>query len=62
VGVVTVVCTELEASRTKVQVTYKYMALSPSGEQFILGFSETFNKEFIKEWETLLLKNFYLIA
>lgn len=62
VGVVTVVCTELEASRTKVQVTYKYMALSPSGEQFISGFSEAFYREFIKEWETLLLKHFELIA
>ena len=62
VGVVTVVCTELEENRTKVQVTYKYMALFPSGEQFISGFSEEFYAEFIKEWETLLLKHFELIA
>jgi hypothetical protein len=38
------------------------MALFPSGEQFISGFSEEFYAEFIKEWETLLLKHFELIA
>lgn len=62
VGVITVVCTELEAARAKVQVTYKYIALSPAGEKFISGFSEHVYEEFINEWETLLLKHFELIA
>ena len=62
VGVITVVCTELEADRTKVQVTYKYMALSAAGESFISGFSEHVYEEFINEWETLLLKHFELTA
>lgn len=62
VGVVTVVCTELEATKTKVQVTYKYVALSASGEKFVVGFSESFFEEFINEWETLLLQHFELIA
>ena len=62
VGVVTVVCTELEMGRTKVQVTYKYIALSPAGEKFISSFNEGFYEEFINEWETLLLRHFELIA
>lgn len=62
VGVVTVVCTELEAARTKVQVTYKYIPLSATGEKFVAGFSEDVYEAFIYEWETLLLKYFELIA
>ena len=62
VGVVTVVCTELGTARTKVQVTYKYIALSAAGEKFIAGFTESFYEEFINEWERLLLKHFELIA
>jgi len=60
--VVTVVCTELEEARTKVQVTYKYTALSAAGEAFISGFSERFYEEFVEEWETLLLQYFSLTA
>lgn len=62
IGVVTVICTELATTRTKVQVTYKYMALSSAGEKFIAGFSAEFYETFINEWETLLLKHFELIA
>jgi hypothetical protein len=58
IGVVTVKCLEPEAGRTKVQVTYKYLALSETGETFISEFSESVYEEFIDEWQTLLLNYF----
>ena len=58
IGVVTVVCAELEAERTKVQVTYKYIALSATGEMFVSEFSERAYEEFIGEWQTLLSNYF----
>ena len=58
IGVVTVKCNELEAIRTKVQVTYKYIALSAKGELFVSGFSESVYEEFIGEWQTLLSNYF----
>lgn len=58
IAVVTVKFTELEAERTKVQVTYKYMALSATGEMFISEFSESAYEEFIGEWQTLLSNYF----
>ncbi len=58
VGVVTVKCTELEAERTKIQVAYKYIALSAIGEKFILEFNESAYEEFIGEWQ-ILLSNYF---
>jgi hypothetical protein len=58
VGVITVKCTELEAARTRVQVTYKYMALSARGELFVSEFSEGAYEEFIGEWKSLLTNYF----
>jgi hypothetical protein len=58
IAVVTVECTELEAERTKVEVTYKYMALSATGEMFISEFSESAYEEFIGEWQRLLSNYF----
>jgi hypothetical protein len=58
IGVVTVTCTALEAERTKVQVTYKYIALSAVGEMFVSEFSESHYEEFIGEWQTLLSNYF----
>ena len=54
VGIVTVKCSALEASKTKIQVTYKYIALSAAGEAFVLGFSERDYEKFIDEWQALL--------
>jgi hypothetical protein len=54
IGVVTVKCTELEAERTQVEVTYKYTALSATGEMFVSEFSESVYDVFIREWQTLL--------
>ncbi|MBW1723922.1 MAG: hypothetical protein JRD87_03300 [Deltaproteobacteria bacterium] len=58
VGVVTVKCTELGSSKTKIQVTYKYLALSTAGEEFIAGFNEGAYEEFIGEWQKLLSNYF----
>jgi len=58
IGVVTVECTELEAERTNVQVTYKYMALSATGEKFVSEFSEDVYDKFIGEWQKLLSNYF----
>jgi hypothetical protein len=58
IGVITVQCTELEAARTSVEVTYKYMALSAKGQQFISSFSKRAYEEFIGEWQTLLSNYF----
>jgi hypothetical protein len=54
IGVVTVKCFEIEAKRTKIQVTYEYKALSTTGEKFIDAFSESVYAEFIAEWQRLL--------
>ena len=58
IGIVTVKCLELEAERAEVQVTYKYIALTGTGEKFISKFSERAHEEFIDEWQTLLMKYF----
>jgi hypothetical protein len=58
IGVVTVKCTELEAARTKVQVTYKYLALSATGEMFVSEFNQNVYEEFIAEWQKLLSNYF----
>ncbi|MDH3715776.1 MAG: hypothetical protein OET44_18225 [Gammaproteobacteria bacterium] len=58
VGVVTVKCTELGAVSTKIEVTYKYIALSTTGERFVAEFTEAAYAEFIREWQTLLTDYF----
>ena len=58
IGVVTVKCTELEASKTMIRVTYKYLALSKGGEEFITVFDESTYEEFINEWQKLLTNYF----
>ena len=54
IGVVTVKCSAQTASRTTVQVTYKYKALSAAGEAFVEDFSESRYAAFIDEWRSLL--------
>ena len=46
------------AESTKVQVTYKYMALSEKGEMFVSEFNESVYEEFIGEWQRLLSNYF----
>ena len=58
VGTVTVECTALAPSRTRVQVTYEYVALSPEGEAFVAGFDAETYRAFIDEWQSLLTRHF----
>ena len=55
VGVITVQCTLIDKSRTEVEVTYEYIGLSARGNEFIAGFTPALYKEFIGEWNSLLL-------
>ncbi|NLJ26478.1 MAG: hypothetical protein GX433_00490 [Deltaproteobacteria bacterium] len=43
---------------TAAEVTYMYTALSGEGEDFVLGYTESFYEKFMKQWETAL--NSYL--
>ena len=58
VGVIGVRCKQLDSGRTNVEITYKYIALSASGEKFIAGFTDEVYKAFIGEWQ-LLLSNYF---
>lgn len=58
VGIVTVACSAFSEERTRVKVTYRYIALSEKGEEFISGFTREYYKEFIGEWEGLLNEYF----
>ena len=54
IGVVKVQCVSLGLERTEVRVTYKYTALSATGEEFVSNFDKNTYDEFIGEWQTLL--------
>lgn len=54
VGLVKIICSETSPAKTTVNVTYKYVALSMTGERFISGLTKGAYDEFIDEWETLL--------
>jgi hypothetical protein len=58
VGKVIVECFQQTDTSTLVKVTYKYIGLSDSGNQFITGFTKKAYKEFIGEWRSLLLRYF----
>lgn len=57
-GIIEVQCFELENSLTKVQVTYEYIGLSATGNEFIADFSLEKYETFIGEWESLLVGYF----
>jgi hypothetical protein len=52
VGKIVVQCFEQNPGYTLVRVSYKYIGLSNSGNQFIAGFTEEAYKEFIEEWHS----------
>lgn len=56
IGNIKVNCFELDTNSTKIQVSYKYIALSSSGEEFISKFTKVGYGRFIYEWEKLLGK------
>jgi hypothetical protein len=58
VGVITVLCEELENSNTRVRVTYRYIPLSETGEAFVSAFDEKAYDAFIGEWKRLLSEYF----
>jgi len=58
VGIVTVICTPLDESSTRVDVTYTYIGLSERGNRFIENFTKEDYEDFIKEWQCLLEKYF----
>jgi len=58
IGVITVQCTEVSDTRTKIQVTYEYIGLSEIGNEFVAKFSISEYENFIAEWESLLVKYF----
>ena len=58
IGLVIVCCVAQAAERTKVKVTYRYVALSKKGEDFISGFTAEAYEGFIGKWQSLLSQYF----
>ena len=54
VGVVSVRCSEIAATATRVEVTYEYVSLSAAGDEYIRGFTAEAYRAFISEWKMLL--------
>jgi len=54
VGKIVIQCFEQNHKYTLIKVTYKYIGLSESGNQFIAGFTKILYKEFIDEWRSLI--------
>ena len=58
VGVISVRCISIDMCNTEVEVTYEYIGLSEKGNEFVDGFTSTQYKEFIGEWNSLLVSYF----
>jgi len=58
VGQIEIVLHPGETGGTAAHVTYAHTALSPEGERFVAGFTETAYEAFMREWEDEL--NYYL--
>ncbi|MBN1856538.1 MAG: hypothetical protein JW846_06280 [Dehalococcoidia bacterium] len=58
VGVISIVCSQVDEKLTEVEVTYQYTALNTKGEEFIAGFTSSQYKDFIAEWHRLLVSYF----
>ena len=58
VGIIAVSCDAISQSKTKVSVSYEYIALSDKGNQFVTSFTQEDYKEFIGEWKRLLDRYF----
>ena len=58
VGVISVQCTPLGSSATRVNVSYAYTALSRAGEDFLDNFTEAAYRAYIGEWKILLERYF----
>jgi hypothetical protein len=58
VGIISVQCTKMNQSLTQVEVSYEYIGLSKKGNEFIESFTSAEYKEFIAEWNSLLVSYF----
>ena len=58
VGIITVRCIQIDKCLTEVEVTYEYTGLSEKGNEFIDTFTSVQYKEFIGEWNSLLINYF----
>ena len=58
VGVIIVQCVQIDKCLTEVEVTYEYTGLSEKGNEFIDTFTSVQYKEFIGEWNSLLINYF----
>ena len=58
VGIITVQCTKMNKFLTQVEVSYEYIGLSKKGDEFIESFTSAEYKEFIAEWNSLLVSYF----
>ncbi|NKB22909.1 MAG: hypothetical protein GKR87_00625 [Kiritimatiellae bacterium] len=54
IGVIRVTCSDSGQETTDVTVTYRCVALSTTGEQFINSFTKDHYNDFITEWQSLL--------
>ncbi len=54
VGIIEVVCDPLSPGSTSVQVTYRYLGLSETGNQFVEHFTKNEYEAFIREWKKLI--------
>ena len=54
VGIITVRCNNITKCVTQVEVSYEYISLSKTGDEFIESFTSTEYKTFISEWKDLL--------
>lgn len=61
IGVVTVSCTGIGSDKTRVEVTYKYVALSTTGEKFLSEFSYSAYEAYICNWKKLITNYFQSI-
>ena len=58
VGIIAVQCTKINDSLTQVEVSYEYIGLSKEGVAFVAKFTATEYKDFIAEWNSLLVNYF----
>ena len=54
VGVVSVQLVERGEASTEVEVTYEYIGISETGDEFVRGFTADDYRGYIAEWKTLL--------
>ncbi len=59
VSVITVRCQPVDGDHTRVTVCYRYIGLSREGDAFIEAFSEAAFRQYIQEWQALLVAYFH---